>query len=413
MSYQITLHAWSGTNKADAVAKLAKVFWLGNEESATLVDKLSQGQPWRFEKNISDHQAELASTFLQSLGFEVDIQPVEATREPSVDVVSEIKATEEAVVAPPNEGNYRFEFLGEVRKFFNLCLANLIKTVFTLGVYRFWAKTHVRKYLWSQTLFSGDRFSYHGTGKELISGAIRFALILMLLGLINAYVYFNVGFAEGELVSNLVSLIVVAIIPILLVRAWKYRLSRTAWRNIRFSFRGKGMDALVLYFIGVIVTLVTFGLYWPFFKMKSEKFWRENSWFGDVGFQFSGKGKEFFKKYLIAILLTPLTLGFYLFWFTADLQRYLWSHTHVGGATFNFPITGRDYMKLKVVNYLIIVFTLGLGYPWVVIRNQKFIARNMTLAGNIELNRIVQEMQSSGAFGEEALDVLDVPLEIV
>ena len=173
------------------------------------------------------------------------------------------------------------------------------------------------------------------------------------------------------------------------------------------------MDALVLYFIGVIVTLVTFGLYWPFFKMKSEKFWRENSWFGDVGFQFSGKGKEFFKKFIIAILLTPLTLGFYLFWFTADLQRYLWSHTHVGEATFNFPITGRDYMKLKVVNYLIIVFTLGLGYPWVVIRNQKFIARNMTLAGNIELNRIVQEMQSSGAFGEEALDVLDVPLEIV
>jgi uncharacterized membrane protein YjgN (DUF898 family) len=253
-------------------------------------------------------------------------------------------------------------------------------------------------------MFPYTTFDYNST---------RFALILISLGLINAYVYFSVGFAEGELVSNLVSLIVVAIIPVLLVRAWKYRLSRTAWRNIRFSFRGKGMDALVLYFIGVIVTLVTFGFYWPFFKMKSEKFWRENSWFGDVEFQFSGKGKEFFKKYLIAVLLTPLTLGFYLFWFTADLQRYLWSQTHVGGATFNFPITGRDYMKLKVVNYLIIVFTLGLGYPWVVIRNQKFIAQNMTLVGNIELNRIVQEMQSSGAFGEEALDVLDVPLEIV
>jgi len=28
------------------------------------------------------------------------------------------------------------------------------------------------------------------------------------------------------------------------------------------------------------------------------------------------------------------------------------------------------------------------------------------------LNRIVQEMKDSGAFGEEALDAIDVPIEI-
>ena len=112
------------------------------------------------------------------------------------------------------------------------------------------------------------------------------------------------------------------------------------------------------------------------------------------------------------MILTPITLGFYLFWFTADLKKYLWSHTHIGGATFLFPITGKDYMNLKVTNFFILLITLGVGYPWVVVRNQKFVTENLTLAGNIELHRIVQEMKDSGAFGEEALDAIDVPIEI-
>ena len=69
-------------------------------------------------------------------------------------------------------------------------------------------------------------------------------------------------------------------------------------------------------------------------------------------------------------------------------------------------------MRLKVANFFIILFTLGLGYPWGMVRNQKFLTGNLTLAGNIELNRIVQEMKDSGAFGEEALDAIDVPIEI-
>ena len=172
------------------------------------------------------------------------------------------------------------------------------------------------------------------------------------------------------------------------------------------------MSAFTLYFIQSVLTVVTLGLYWPFYKMNIEKFWRENSWFGDVPFRFSGKGKDFFRQFLFAVVFTPLTLGFYLFWFIAGLKKYLWSHTHVGGATFHFPITGKDYLRLKLTNFFIILFTFGLGYPWVVVRNQKFITENLTLAGNIELDKIVQEIIDSGAFGEEALDAIDVPIEI-
>jgi uncharacterized membrane protein YjgN (DUF898 family) len=284
--------------------------------------------------------------------------------------------------------------------------------VFTLGIYRFWAKTNIRQYIWDQTLFTGDRFSYHGTGKELLNGAFRFGGVIFLLGLINIYIMLNIGLEESKDFFNLLSLLVVTMIPVFLVGAWKYQLSRTAWRNIRFSFRGKRMDALTIYVLGGIITAMTLGLYWPFFKMKSEKFWREHSWFGNIQFRFSGIGKDFFGKFIIAAALTPFTLGFYLFWFIADLKRYLWSHTHVGQATFRFPIRGRDYMKLKVINFFILLFTLGMGFPWAVVRNQNFVTDNLVLAGNIELNHIAQEMKVSGAFGEEALDTMDIPIDI-
>lgn len=411
MSFQVTLNTWSGADKTHAAEKLAVVFRMGNEKAMAVVDHLCQGLPWRFDRRIPDHQADTASTYLRSLGFAVEIQPVEGEIEPLSDSVVTEEVPEEEVISEP-EGKFDFKFQGDGRTLLNISFLNLLKTIFTLGIYRFWAKTNVRQYIWGQTLFSGDRFSYHGTGKELLNGAFRVGSILVLLGLINVYIFFNVGPAEGELFTDLLSLIFLLVIPALLVGAWKYRLSRSAWRNIRFSFRGKRMEAFVVYLIGFVFTALTLGLYWPFFKMKSEKFWRENSWFGDVQFGFSGIGKDFFKKYILAILLTPLTLGLYLFWFTADLKRYIWSHTHVGGATFHFPVNGRDFMRLKVANFFILLFTLGLGFPWVVVRNQKFLTDNLILTGNIELNRVVQDMKTSGAFGEEALDVMDVPIDM-
>jgi uncharacterized membrane protein YjgN (DUF898 family) len=411
MSYQATLSTWSGANKADAAEKLAVVFRLDNEKAISIVDHLCQGLPWRFDRRIPDHQADTASTYLRSLGFVVDFQPVEGEVEPLPEpVVTEEASKKEKVTAP--EENYGLRFQGNGRTLLTISFVNLLKTVFTFGVYRFWAKTNIRKYIWAQTLFSGDRFSYHGTGKELFNAMFQFGGVIVLLGLINIYIFFNVGPQEGELFSDLLFLVFVFMIPVLLVGAWKYRLSRSAWRNIRFSFRGKRMNAFVLYFIGCVYTVLTLGIYWPFFKMKSENFWRENSWFGDVQFRFSGTGKDFFMKYVLAILLTPLTLGFYLFWFTADLKRYLWSHTHLGGATFHFPIKGKDYMRLKVTNFFIILFTLGVCFPWVVVRNQKFVTNNLVLAGNIELNCIIQKMKISGTFGDKAMDVMDIPIEI-
>ena len=47
-----------------------------------------------------------------------------------------------------------------------------------------------------------------------------------------------------------------------------------------------------------------------------------------------------------------------------------------------------------------------------VVRNRKFIADYLTLIGKIELNRVVQEIKESGAFGEEGIDIMGVPIDV-
>jgi uncharacterized membrane protein YjgN (DUF898 family) len=411
MSYQITLSTWSGESKTEAAEKLSRIFRLNKEKGLATVEGLCEGLPWRFENTISDQQATQAAKFLQEIGFSVDITPVEGEVEPLPAPTDE---AEPAVPATPSEteSSYSMGFQGDGRTLFGITFVNLIKTIFTLGIYRFWAKTRVRQYLWKQTLFAGDRFSYHGTAKELLKGFVRFGLFIILFIVASICTFIEFGPEKSELVGDLFTLFFMFWLPFLMVGAWRYRLSRTAWRGIRFSFRGQGRQALTVYFKGYLAVPLTLGLYWPYFKMETEKFWRQNSWFGDVQMRFSGKGKDFFKKFIVALFLTPLTLGFYLFWFSADLSRYIWSHTHIGGGTFHFPIKGRDYFNLKITNFIIIIFTLGLGTPWVVVRNRKFIADHLTFSGNIELNRVVQEMQDSGAFGEESMDIMDVPIDI-
>ncbi|NIP99767.1 MAG: DUF898 family protein, partial [Nitrospinaceae bacterium] len=303
-------------------------------------------------------------------------------------------------------------FNGRGGELFSIQILNMIKTVFTLGIYKFWAKTRVRQYLWSNTSFAGDRFAYHGTGMELFRGFVKFSSLLIVLVGSMAVLQLYGGPAGKTAADVIVLLLVFLGFPALMVGAWRYRLTRTSWRGIRFSFRGTRKQAVLLYLKGIFFMGLTLGLYWPFFKMEWEQFWRENSWFGDRKLEFTGTGKDLFGRYVLALLLTPLTLGLYWFWFKASLQRYLWSHTRFVGGRFRFTATGGQVLALNFVNLLILIVTLGLGLAWVIVRNQQFLADHLFLQGDVRLNQVVQEMRESGALGEEALDAMDVPLEI-
>lgn len=411
MSHQITLNSWFGTDPHLAAEKMAKVFRINLEQGQTILGQLQDGQEWRFARKISDHQAGPAAAYLQSLGFQVDLKSLSAMDDARMDAAPWIDEETDAASEADSRNGLPFAFLGKGGELFGILAANWLKTVFTLGVYHFWAKTKKRHYMWSNTTFAGDHFSYHGTGKELFRGFLKILpIILGFIALITGIQIY--GGAWGEAVASLTQIFVIAIIPLLMVKAWRYRLSRTAWRGIRFSFRGESKEATMIYLKGALLTALTLGLYWPYFQMQSEEFWRKNSYFGNLQGKFTGEAKEIFGKYVLAIFLTVLTAGIYWIWFHAYLKRYYWSNTQFGDATFRFTATGGEWFVLNLVNFLLLIFTLGLGYSWVAVRNQKFFTEHLTLEGEFNLDSVIQEMQQSDALGEEALDAFDVPVDI-
>jgi uncharacterized membrane protein YjgN (DUF898 family) len=408
MSCHIVLNTWSGDDLNRVVAKVAKVFRMAKEDCQSILQSIAEGKPWQFEYQISDEQAEPAASYLRKLGFDVNIKPLADEDGPAA--VGEVAVQE----SQPSKGDgsaLQMDFAGKGGELFVLFLTNLLKNIFTLGIYHFWAKTRVRQYLWSKTAFAGDHFSYHGTGMELLRGFSKFFAVLIVISGVSILAEIYAGM-DSDMVSGVLTLPILIFFPALIVGAWRYRLSRTAWRGIRFSFRGKRMEAVGIYLKGYLLTFITFGIYWPYFKVGAEKFWRENSYFGDKKFGFTGEGKEVVGKYLGAALLTILTLGLYWIWFRAYLQRYFWAHTRVQGGQFKFTATGGQWFVLYFVNMLILVFSVGLGYPWVVARTRQFVASHLSLEGSASLDQVVQEMQKSGAFGEEALDAFDVPVDI-
>ncbi len=62
---------------------------------------------------------------------------------------------------------------------------NFWLTLATLGIYYFWAKVKIRRYILEHTTLDGNPFTYDGSGKELLVGWIKtvviFGIPLLLL----------------------------------------------------------------------------------------------------------------------------------------------------------------------------------------------------------------------------------------
>ena len=401
-------------NAREVSLQLAKVFHLSPEKASQVIQQIKGGKPWRFGKPISKNQANAAKKFLTSLGLEVAL---ESASENAIKPNDKSNLSEELANSDDIKDNTpgsAIGFHGNGTELFKIIFVNYVLTIITLGIYYFWAKTKERAYIFGSTSFGGDRFAYHGTGKELLRGGLFLFIILLVVYIIGWGVTISIGAEAGLIVQNLVfPILFILAFPALMVSAFRYRLSRTSWRSIRFSFRGLRMDALKIYLKGYILTILTLGFYYPVLLVNIEGFWRNHSYFGSMPFKFSGEGREIYGKCIIGLLLTLLTFGIYGFWLKAFLQRYYWSKTTFGNGTFDFDANGGEFFALNLINMFILIFTLGLGIPWVKVRNMNFIADHLSLRGSFDVNKIVQEMKESGALGEEALDAFDIPLDIV
>src|ERR1051325_12065805 len=85
--------------------------------------------------------------------------------------------TADALMPTVPEGVVRF--LGDRRAYSRLLVRGAALLMVTLGIYRFWLATDVRRFLWSNTEIAGETLEYTGTPLELLLGFLIAIAILI------------------------------------------------------------------------------------------------------------------------------------------------------------------------------------------------------------------------------------------
>src|ERR1700720_2908683 len=93
-----------------------------------------------------------------------------------------------AEVANPVAAAGAVRFLGDEGAFWRLRIKGAALVVVTLGIYRFWLATDVRRFLWSNTEVAGDTLEYNGLATELLVGFLFAVAILVPLYMVVAIV---------------------------------------------------------------------------------------------------------------------------------------------------------------------------------------------------------------------------------
>jgi uncharacterized membrane protein YjgN (DUF898 family) len=201
-------------------------------------------------------------------------------------------------------------FTGDRGEFRRLVTRGAGLELITVGFYRFWLATDIRRHLWSNTIIDGDAAEYTGRARELLIGFLFALAILVPIYL----AYFLVGL-EVETFKAFAS------IPLFLFfylfgqfaiyRARRYRLTRTVWRGVRFWMDGSGWAYAGLALLWGIGTGLTLGLLLPWREAALERYKMSHSYYGDLQGSFEGRGSDFFKRGWWLWLLAPF--AFYLF----------------------------------------------------------------------------------------------------
>jgi uncharacterized membrane protein YjgN (DUF898 family) len=199
-----------------------------------------------------------------------------------------------------------FGFHGNWVDFMKIAVPNLLLTVVTLGIYRFWATTRERQYLWSQTQFIDERLEWTGTGKELFIG---FIMVFFLIGIpfaILQLVAQGAIFQGQPLVAGVLGFTMFAILfyltGVAYYRALRYRLSRTYWRGIRGGSDDPGFHYGLSYVWKHVVAAIPLFLLYPW---ASISLWNER-WsmmsFGPYRFQSNAQWTQLMKRYMLFYL---------------------------------------------------------------------------------------------------------------
>jgi uncharacterized membrane protein YjgN (DUF898 family) len=195
--------------------------------------------------------------------------------------------------AAPAESRVRF--LGRRRIYWRLLARGAVLLVLTLGLYRFWLMTDVRRFLWSHSEVAGETLEYSGSALELLLGFLVGAAILVPIYAAFFLAALQVGaLAEWSGVLGFLGLGFLGQFAI--YRARRYRLSRTIYRGLRFAQDGSALSYALRALAWWALTGLTLGLAYPFQLAALERYKMRHTSYGNLPGRFAGSGWRLFLR---------------------------------------------------------------------------------------------------------------------
>lgn len=357
---------------------------------------------------------------------------------------------------------------GRIGELYRIFLVNLLLTVVTLGVFRFWAVTRMRRYMWSRVSVQGERFEYDGTGGQLFVGFLLAGLILVGMGLAAGAVGYALELAQRGLGVLAFALLYLAVIVLALAApfsAQRYRLGHTVWCGIRGGMQGSAVAYGLRSFWYLILCVLTLYQLAPWASLRLLERRINASFLGTLGFSSRGRPGQLYVRFLLTFLavialgaalaalvyaaaapaiaallmqpeggdpgglardpetqrriaslawiFVPAYLAFFIgaslisCFYAAFFYRHVAGHTRLGGLRFGSDVGGAGLLGLAIANLLILLVTLGFGMPIVIHRNARFLTAHLTAAGSLDAAALGQSDRPVPRFSEGMFQQLD------
>ncbi|MEX0809582.1 MAG: DUF898 family protein [Dongiaceae bacterium] len=371
---------------------------------------------------------------------------------------------------PPVAAGPLLDYDGRLGRLYWLFIKNLLLSMVTFGVYRFWGRTNIRRYVWSHTRFMGDAFEYTGKGSELFAGfLIVFGFFFVVSTLAQIFIV-AVGF-DSPLVPYFDVVFALAIGYFAFVAqyaAQRYRLTRTVWRGLRGSMSGSAWIYGFYAFLLALLSGATLTLAWPWARSRLIERRLGSSYFGDekvsvafssrtlypsyviglivfaIGLGIAGwlgfvalQQADFFNRvmdlfssntdpeapgdtdamvaiigliiavYVLAMLIVALLYTLSFAWFQAATAQTVAAHSRFQDLRFSSSATGGNMAMLAIGNFLLIVLTAGLAIPIVIQRSIRYVVRHLHVSGILDVERLQQAALAKPKTGEGLLEAFD------
>ena len=348
--------------------------------------------------------------------------------------------------------HHPFKFSGSGGEYFRIWIVNVALTLITLGIYSAWAKVRNNRYIYGNTSVADGHFDYHADPMVILRGRI-ISLVLLLLYLLGSNFF--------PILGALIAIGVFVGLPWIVVRSLAFNARNTSWRNVRFNFIGRPLNAAGAYIGWPLVGVITFGLAMPFAWFKAAAFGVNNHRLGQTHFNMSARAIDFYKILLYLFLGGLLALvvmslvgaggllsamggleglqnadpddplagvssaalvpAFFLIaliyltlfnLFGALRFKTIYKNLALGKNIIDNDMSIMRFLFIAVTNAIGMLLTLGLFYPWAKVRMTRFLVESLELEAADLDSFVASAEKEQSALGEELGEAFDLGIGV-